>query len=219
MDTPTNPSLIETMHSSPYGEIALLDLHLDRLLSSAQALGYANPVRESIRQLVYDHLANQGHSASNLRLRLLMNPSGQVTIESSALPPLIGVPAVAISPTRLNSLEIYLQHKTTYRPWYADAASWLSSHPDFFDLVYLNEKNEVSEGSRSNVYLFQEGAWVTPPLASGLLGGVLRRQLLESGLVVEKPIPATLLAKKEVRLRLSNGLRGWFDVRLTDFPG
>ena len=219
MDIPSNTSLIETIHASPTGEMALLDLHLDRLLRSAQALGFDNPSRESIRRQVAEHVACQPLKGSDLRVRLLMDPSGKVTVESYALPPLTGVPLVAIAPVRLTSPEPFLQHKTTYRPWYADTMSWLTDHPDFFDLIYLNEKNEVCEGSRSNVYLMQDGVWVTPPLSCGLLGGVLRRQLLESGQVVEKPIPAASLVTHPGRLRLSNGLRGWFDVRLVDFPG
>ena len=219
MDTPSNTSLIETMHASPAGEIALLDLHLDRLLRSSLALGFANPSRESVRRQVTEHVACTPLKGSDLRVRLLMDPTGKVTVESYALPPLTGVPLVALSPVRLQSPEPFLQHKTTYRPWYADTMSWLTDHPDFFDLIYLNEKNEVCEGSRSNVYLLQDGVWVTPPLSCGLLGGVLRRQLLASGQVVEKPIPAASLVTHPGRLRLSNGLRGWFDVRLVDFPG
>ncbi len=219
MDIPPNTSLIETMHASPSGEIALLDLHLDRLLGSAQALGFAQAERESIKRRVAEHLVGCQPSENNLRVRLLMNQSGQVTLESYALPSLTELPLVAIAPSRLQSLEPLLQHKTTHRPWYADTTSWLTAHPEFFDLIYLNEKNEVCEGSRSNVYLLQDGLWVTPPLACGLLGGVLRRQLMESGKVIEKPIPATALQAQPVRLRLSNGLRGWFDVRLVEFPG
>ena len=219
MDIPLNTSLIETMHASPTGEMALLDLHLDRLLRSAQALGFANPPRESIRRQIVEHVASTPLKGSDLRVRLLMGPSGKVALESYTLPPLTGVPLVAISPVRLKSPEPFLQHKTTYRPWYADTMSWLTDHPDFFDLIYLNEKNEVCEGSRSNVYLMQDGVWVTPPLTCGLLGGVVRRQLLASGQVVEKPIPAASLLTHPGQLRLSNGLRGWFDVQLVDFPG
>lgn len=218
MDIPSNTSLIETMHASPTGEIALLDLHLDRLLRSAQALGYVNPSREAIRQQILAQVACNPLKGSDLRVRLLMDPWGNVTVESYALPSLNGLPLVTLSPVRLRSPEPFLQHKTTYRPWYAEAMSWLTAHPDFFDLIYLNEKNEVCEGSRSNIYLLQDGVWVTPPLSCGLLGGVLRRQLLESGQVVEKRIPAASLVARPGHLRLSNGLRGWFDVQLVDFP-
>ena len=219
MDLPPNTSLIETMHASPSGDIALIDLHLDRLLHSAQTLGYAHGERKDIKQQIENHLCSRPPTGSEQRIRLLMSEAGEVTIESYPLPPLIGLPLVAVSALEIQSHEPLLQHKTTYRPWYADTPSWLLSHPDFFDLIFLNENQEVCEGSRSNVYLWQDGVWVTPPLRCGLLGGVLRRQLLESGQVVEKPIPVSALHTDPLGLRLSNGLRGWFDVRLVPFPG
>lgn len=218
MDIPTNTSLIETMLASPAGEVALLDLHLDRLSRSAQALGFAVTTRDEIRSQVIDYLVHHPMPECNQRVRLLMDRAGQVQIESYALPPLSDLSLVAISPDRLDSHEFFLQHKTTHRPWYADTTTWLASHPDFFDLIYLNEKNEVCEGSRSNVYLLQNGVWVTPPLPCGLLGGVLRRQLLESGNVVERTIEASALESRDVKIRLSNALRGWFDVQLTQLP-
>lgn len=218
MDIPTNTALIETMHASPTGEITLLERHLDRLLRSAQTLGYTTTGREAIRSQIVKHLCSHPMPGCHQRVRLLMDQAGETQIESYALPPLTDRPLVAISSHRLDSRELFLQHKTTHRPWYADATSWLASHPDFFDLIFLNEKNEICEGSRSNIYLLQDGVWVTPPLTCGLLGGVLRRQLLESGKVVERSIAASALQTPNPQLRLSNALRGWFDVQFTRQP-
>lgn len=219
MDIPPDTSLIETMHASPSGDIALLDLHLDRLHRSANRLQFTVPGRDLIRRHVLDHMTNHPMEGRHQRVRLLLDRNGQLRIESYDLPPLSGTPLVAIAATRLNSAAPLLQYKTTHRPWYADAMPWLNAHPDFFDLIYLNEKDEVCEGSRSNIYLFRDGAWVTPPLKCGLLGGVLRRQLLEEGKAVEGVITVTDLAAADIRFRLSNGLRGWFDVWLSDRPG
>ena len=218
MDIQSNIALIETMHASSTGEVALLELHLDRLLRSAQTLGYETTGREAIRSRVIGHLFSHPMPGRQQRVRLLMDHVGQIQIESYALTALSDLPLVAISPLRLDSRAFFLQHKTTYRPWYADATSWLGSHPNFFDLIFLNEKNEVCEGSRSNIYLLQDGVWVTPPLSCGLLAGVLRRQLLASGKVVERTIPASALEATHAQLRLSNALRGWFDVQLTRLP-
>lgn len=218
MEIAPDTSLIETMHASPSGEIALLDLHLDRLQRSANDLQFNIPDCAHIRHHVLEYLTSHPMPGHHQRLRLLLDRNGQLRMESYELPPLSDMPVVAIAPIRLNSQWPLLQHKTTYRPWYADAMPWLNAHPDFFDLIYLNEKNEVCEGSRSNIYLFRDGAWVTPPLTCGLLGGVMRRQLLEAGKAVEGLIPLADLTANDVRLRLSNGLRGWFDVLLTERP-
>jgi para-aminobenzoate synthetase/4-amino-4-deoxychorismate lyase len=47
-----------------------------------------------------------------------------------------------------------------------------------FDLLFFNERDELTEGARSNVLVRMGGRWFTPPLSSGLLPGVMRATLL-----------------------------------------
>lgn len=47
-----------------------------------------------------------------------------------------------------------------------------------FDMVFFNEKGELAEGGRSSVFAMIDGRWCTPPLACGVLPGVMRAQLL-----------------------------------------
>lgn len=44
-----------------------------------------------------------------------------------------------------------------------------------------NEYCEITEGARSNIFIRRDGVLLTPPLSSGLLPGILRAELLESG--------------------------------------
>jgi para-aminobenzoate synthetase/4-amino-4-deoxychorismate lyase len=37
-----------------------------------------------------------------------------------------------------------------------------------FDAVFLNEKGELTEGARTNVFVERGGVLMTPPLAAGL---------------------------------------------------
>jgi 4-amino-4-deoxychorismate lyase len=219
------PSLIETMHADGSGCIALLPGHLRRLEHSAHALGYAHPGNAAINTAITRalNLARAGaetatHTkptpSNNWRVRLLLSIEGEVSIETAVLPALQAEPLIALTELRLESSEFYLQHKTTHRPWYEAATQWLAKHPDYFDLIFLNEKGELCEGSRSNIYVFKEGVWYTPPLSSGLLGGVLRTELIESGQAREAILQPLDLAGSTTRIRLSNALRGWFDVRL-----
>ena len=41
--------------------------------------------------------------------------------------------------------------------------------------LLINERDEVTEGAVSNLFLRLDGGWVTPPLSSGVLPGVGRR--------------------------------------------
>jgi len=77
----------------------------------------------------------------------------------------------------------------------------------------LNERGEVCEGSRTNVYVLQNGTWLTPPVSCGLLPGAKRAELLDNEEVEEAVLTLADL-QGATGLRLSNALRGWFDVAL-----
>ena len=149
------------------------------------------------------------------RLRLLVARDGSRHIQTAVLPPLPAEQEIMLAPEALRSSEPLLRYKTTYRPWYTKTIEWLPAHPHIFDLVYLNERGELCEGSRSNVYLRLDGDWYTPPVDSGCLPGVQRAELLDTGNVTERVLTlADLHAADEIRL--SNALRGWFTVTLRE---
>jgi 4-amino-4-deoxychorismate lyase len=215
-DTP--PSLIETMKADAAGMIALLPYHLRRLKHSAQALGYTYPGDDVViaeLKVIFDQASAASSNFSGTRVRLLLSPIGGLDIQTAPLSTLQVLPWIALTRLRLDSDEPLLQHKTTHRPWYDAATQWLGQHPDYFDLIFLNEKGELCEGSRSNIYVLQNGTWLTPPLASGLLGGVLRTQLLETGQAEEAILTPSNLTADKASIRLSNALRGWFDVQMS----
>jgi 4-amino-4-deoxychorismate lyase len=211
-------SLIETMKADAAGMIALLPFHMRRLKQSARGLGYSYPGEETIITAIkaaLDQASTASTHLSDTRVRLLLNPMGRLDIQTAALPALQGMPWIALTQLRLDSAEPLLQHKTTHRPWYDAATQWLAQHPNYFDLIFLNEKGELCEGSRSNIYVLHNDTWLTPPLASGLLGGVLRTQLLETGQAKEAILTPSDLTADKASIRLSNALRGWFDVKMS----
>lgn len=225
MESPRPDALIETIHVAPDGSIALWKEHARRLRRSAQTLGFA-PIRDDIEAQVHSAASESLVSDTGRRLRLLYRHDGTISIETSPLPPLPDRPGVAwanvclASPSSgmLDSTEPLLRHKTTYRPWYASATSWLARHPNVFDLLYVNESGEVCEGSRTNVYARLGGVWLTPPINVGCLPGAVRASLLARRLVrCARLTPADV--NQAEALRLSNGLRGWFDVVLQDQHG
>lgn len=209
MTKPT-PDLIETMHADETGAIDLLPEHLARLADSAKALGYLYPGEGAVLQEIEAACSTQ--AATSLRVRLLLSQTGKISVEAVPLGVLAGVPLIGLAPTALDSKEPLLQHKTTHRPWYDTTTKWLATHGTYFDQIYVNERNELCEGSRSNIYLHINGKWLTPPPHSGLLGGTMRARLLSTGLVYEAVLHLNDLPHAQA-VRLSNGLRGWFDVK------
>ncbi|MCB0205011.1 MAG: aminotransferase class IV, partial [Anaerolineae bacterium] len=75
------------------------------------------------------------------------------------------------------------------------------------------------EATIANVVLMRDGELVTPPLASGLLAGTLRAELLAQGVIREATVRVDDL-EPDQRVWLVNSVRGWRDARLVHpLPG
>lgn len=200
--------LIETMGCTD--GIERLDRHVDRLLASAGYFGFAVDPRVVLQRL--DAVVSQKRDSERVRIRLLLSKDGSVSVESTEPDVIEGIPSVVLAATPVDSSDRFLYHKTTRRESYrlefekARAAG-------HFDALFVNERGEVTEGSRTNVYAKLEGRVMTPPVSSGLLAGTLRAELLESRKVVERVLSLDDLRNAEA-LYVSNSVIGLVEVRL-----
>jgi len=202
--------LVETLLWEKGHGYLLLERHLQRLATSAAGLGFACSI-----DVVARHLrAAAPQPAGRHKVRLLLASDGRVSSSSAPLPPRghAAAPArVALTAVSIDAREPLLYHKTTWRPWYDGV---LEQHPGCVDVLFCNERGEVTEGTKHNLVVERDGRLVTPPVHCGLLPGTLRQELLESGIVVEQPVSRQeLLAAR--RLWLINSVRGWRRVVLT----
>jgi len=199
---PGAPTLLETMRLEE-GRVALLQGHLARLDGSARY--HAIPVDlAAVRERI---AAEQGDA----RLRLLLDPAGEVVLERTPLPgPVEGPVPVALSGDPVDRNDASLFHKTTRREPYDRRRA---TRPHAFDVLLVNQEGEVTEGTFTNVVVDLDGERVTPPLDAGLLPGVFRAGLLSRGEVRERTLlPGDLVRSR--RIWLVNALRGWIEARL-----
>jgi para-aminobenzoate synthetase/4-amino-4-deoxychorismate lyase len=105
----------------------------------------------------------------------------------------------------VDSDDVFLYHKTTHRAVYQQARA---GRPDCDDVLLCNQRGELTETTTANVVLSLGGRLVTPPVKSGLLAGVLRAELLESGAIHEQVVTLDDLARCQA-IHLVNSLRGW----------
>ena len=179
-DPPKPFELIETMLYDGANGYWLLEGHLRRLKASALYFGYALD-EAAARQRLEDVVA--GRAGARLRVRLTLAEDGTMAITATEQPAM-GPDAVmryAVSATRLDSTNAFLFHKTTRRELYDREWQHYASTAGADEVLYLNERGELAEGSRTNVFVEKSGQLLTPPLSSGLLPGVLRAELLASG--------------------------------------
>ena len=80
-----------------------------------------------------------------------------------------------------------------------------------FEVIFARPDGMLTEGSFTNLFVPRGGRLVTPPLARGLLPGVLRAGLLETGEAVEGDLTAADLAGT---FYIGNALRGLMPARL-----
>jgi para-aminobenzoate synthetase/4-amino-4-deoxychorismate lyase len=120
---------------------------------------------------------------------------------------------VVMAGETLDADDYLLRHKTTARGRYDRALAALAGQPEVFDAIFLNTRGEVCEGARSNVFVERDGVLLTPPLACGLLPGVMRRQLIESGRALEQLLRLEDLQSAPA-IYVANALRGLMPVRL-----
>ncbi|KVD45642.1 anthranilate synthase [Burkholderia sp. ABCPW 11] len=209
--------LFETTVATRADGIRHLDRHLARLQRSADAFGFRFDADALRREIDARCAALDGDGA--YRMKLALAKDGTIEIVAAPLKPLPAGPvgvllacAHGFAPTLAS--DALLLHKTTRRAEY-DRAWQAAEALGGFDMLFVNERGEVTEGGRSNLFVKLDGQWVTPPLTSGVLPGVMRGVLLDDRAfgAVERVVMRDDLARAQALL-LTNALRGALDAVL-----
>jgi 4-amino-4-deoxychorismate lyase len=209
--SPAGFDLIETMRWEPGTGFVRLERHLARLYASAGELGFAydpQQIGETLKNAVVD-------PAKLLRTRLVLSANGDVHASTQPFEPLPPnkVWTLRIAHNRLDSTNALLRHKTSRREAFVKARSDYQVH-QADEVILLNERGEVCEGTITNIFLDTgDDGLVTPALASGLLPGVLRGELLETGRAREAVLGPADFANAKA-LFVGNSLRGLIPARL-----
>ena len=198
--------LIETLLYDGANGFWLLDGHLKRLATSASYFAFVfdeGKIRAELKSAV------AGKTQERLRVRLLLDEDGKISVTSTALPaPAAGtVMRYVVSDTRLYSGDLFLYHKTTRRDVYDREWAHFSETLGSDEVIYLNERGELAEGSRTSIFIERGGHLLTPPLAAGVLPGVLRQDLLDQGRAIEAVLTLDDLNRASA-VYLGNSVRG-----------
>ncbi|KAI9710696.1 MAG: hypothetical protein M1820_002529 [Bogoriella megaspora] len=104
----------------------------------------------------------------------------------------------------------FTSYKTTQRNIYDTARRdcGISDLATEAEVLLVNDRGEVMEGSMTSVYFFRGGRWVTPPGESGGQRGTTRRWALERGLCVEEVVRRRDVEEGE-EVWVSSGVRGF----------
>jgi para-aminobenzoate synthetase / 4-amino-4-deoxychorismate lyase len=201
--------LIETMLWN--GDFSFLSMHLDRLEASAEYFNFSYD-RAAITEQLID-VSNLFQLKQHYRVRLLLSATGSATITTTEHAPDAPTGLIRLSWERTSSRDLFLRHKTTHRKLYESQYAEARAN-SFDDTIFLNEKEEVTEGTISNIFIRRTNRLFTPPLSSGVLPGVFRRHLLETNADAEECVLTIPDLESADAVFLCNAVRGLWQVKL-----
>ncbi|MGV1014035.1 MAG: aminodeoxychorismate synthase component I [Methyloceanibacter sp.] len=206
--------LIETLRFEQGKGFHLLERHLARLQSSAAHFGYPFS-REAILAALDTEAARVETPVALVRLLLAEDGVIAVTSTPIELPTKDTVWRFVISDQRLDEKDPLFYHKTTRRQFFDREMERQKAATGCDEVIFLNKKGELTEGTRTNLFIELGGRLFTPALASGLLPGTLREELLDlpRAAASEAVLTPADLARAG-RIYLGNSVRGLIRAEL-----
>ncbi len=172
------------------GDYFLLAEHLERLKDSAEYFGFNYPIREINEAL--------GNKDGSFKVRLTLWKEGRIETQMTPIRLLDEVKSVTLATEPVDSSDRFLFHKTTHRRGGDNVIFW-------------NERGEVTESSIANLVVPIDGELFTPPIECGLLPGVFRNHLLAEGKIKERVITIEEFQNAN-EFFLINSIRKWIRV-------
>lgn len=204
-------SLIETLLWEPSKGYPLLKFHLDRLFASAKYFDYKYSKRSVASFL---NKLSKDFNNDKYRVRLLLNKSGEISASHGIIEKDNSPKIITFSSKKIDSTDRFLFHKTTNRNTY-DKEHKRYKREGFFDTIFCNKNNEVTEGAISNIFIKKGNKYYTPPVGCGLLDGVYKRYLItEKILNIEEKVLYPNDVKTAQKILLTNAVRGIVPVKL-----
>lgn len=197
--------LLETLKWTPQDGFALLERHVRRLETTAAYFGFDFDLSTVMAALN----ASVANATQAKRLRLTVDPWGAAQVATAPLPVRDEIRPwrYAIASTPVDDENPFVYFKTTNRAFYDDARESLQAETGCDEVVFLNGRGELTEGSITNLFIEKDGVLLTPPVSSGLLAGTLRAELLDTGRARESVLTQQDLHGAD-QVYLGNSVRG-----------
>ena len=203
--------LIESLRYCPKEGYSFLDKHLERLENTADY--FLNDISiEDIKHDLIEHssmLLCDDHEFFKVRLLISKDGNCTITSEKMIMPNDNNLPLVVLSPTPINSKDTSYFHKTTERKLYQEELQKYRKLTGCYDVLFTNEKKEITEGSFTNIFVKKGGVYYTAPIECGLLPGIYREHLLmdDRYKTLEKKLTISDLESADA-VYLCNSVRG-----------
>jgi len=115
--------------------------------------------------------------------------------------------SVAVRPLPVDPSDFRLRYKTTDRRFLDEARQGEQA----YETIFVDPDGQLTEGSRTNIFVDRGGKLMTPPLTRGIMPGILRGKLIEEGRAEEGDLTTDDLADG---FYIGNVVRGLIPAKL-----
>ena len=199
------PHFIETFYWDDKDGYRHIGRHLRRLSKAVK--------NEKTMSSVIEHLAAYQPTHNPARIRLIVDLDGHVTLTDTLFTPLASPLRLALSKHALTPQRQQTHHKVSQRDFYDGERNRLKQSHQIDEVIFVNEKGNLCEGSYTTLFIEKDGKLYTPTLSAGLLPGVFRAHMLAQKKVVETVLTRNDL-KTADKLYVGNSLRGLMPAKL-----
>ena len=179
------------------------DQHLERLTKASRYFVYHFDLKKLRQKIEEECQACDSHQ--DYRLRISLSKSGEMELSRQILAPLS--PTFCKAKLCLQEADLqqaFTYFKTTHRPHLSIGEQ---------EIIYHNVAGELLETSIGNLVLKIAGELYTPPTSLGILPGIYRQHLLETGQVKEKIMTLEDLNQAEA-IYGCNAVRGLYELKV-----
>ncbi len=187
------------------GQALLIDEHINRLKLAAEYFMFMfdeNKIKNAVAKKV-----NDLETSKKYRMKLELDKYGKLEIICADFPEPVEKVKLKLSNVKVSSENKFLRFKTTNRGLY-DLEYEKALEEEFFDVIFMNENEEITEGAISNIFIKKDGVFYTPPVSSGLLPGVYRQYFIDRHPGTIQKILKLSDLKSADEIILTNSLRG-----------
>ena len=177
--------------------------HLERLTKASRYFAYPFDPKNLRQKIEAECRACDSHQ--DYRLRISLSKSGEIELSRQILTPLS--PSFCKAKLCLQEADLnqsFTYFKTTHRPHLSLGEQ---------EKIYHNKSGELLETSIGNLVLKIAGKFYTPPIRLGILPGIYRQHLLETGQVEEKVLTVPDLDQAET-IYGCNAVRGLYELEV-----
>ena len=177
--------------------------HLERMTKASRYFAFPFDPKDLIQKIEIECQACASHQDYHLRISL--SKSGEIELSRQILTPLS--PSFCQAKLCLQKADLqqaFTYFKTTHRPHLILGEQ---------EKIYHNKSGELLETSIGNLVLEINGKLYTPPTSQGILPGIYRQHLLETGQVEEKVLTVADLNQAET-IYGCNAVRGLYELEV-----